>query len=494
MLQTLAGIRNSLYIALLLVTTLATGAYLNSLWRAGSDLRQSIGSYTSASVQSPSGSSPEVAQTGSAQNASQFVTTATQPGQTANQAANQAVNVGPATDLSVLPASAVNSQAANPASAVHVSFSASTDSNGAPQISAQAVAGNKQVSAGVSQNGQKVQMDGPSDSLTELQVQGDADAVVRAHGESGATVNINAPQQKSLTATIQDSSSPNLFSGNANTIVTGQAPQVQPLTGNPPLSQTEPYVVISGSQINVRFGPGTQYPVIASATLGQQYRIVARNPAGDWWQVCCFNGQQNGWVFSALVTPMNLPGSAQTGASTGTSVTPAPATSYAPPAPAAGVPVVAIAPSEPVGLTPAIATVAIAPQTTAPSTSNSAPPFILTGREQFREAILPRIFAYITSADGKQVLEGYGLRVMKDGSALPVNVRSEELPGWTWPTNEEGRQRPRNLKVEFPGIESAGLWEVYLTDPSGAIVSAPAVFNLKLDEQSQEMYVYFRKS
>lgn len=47
---------------------------------------------------------------------------------------------------------------------------------------------------------------------------------------------------------------------------------------------------------NLRAGPGTNYPRIGGAKAGQSIEIVARNPAGDWYQLA--NGA---WIFGNLV-------------------------------------------------------------------------------------------------------------------------------------------------------------------------------------------------
>lgn len=51
--------------------------------------------------------------------------------------------------------------------------------------------------------------------------------------------------------------------------------------------------------VNVRSGPGTNYGLAGSADAGQSFEIQGRNAAGDWWQICCVNGQQV-WVFGQL--------------------------------------------------------------------------------------------------------------------------------------------------------------------------------------------------
>ena len=61
----------------------------------------------------------------------------------------------------------------------------------------------------------------------------------------------------------------------------------------------EPMVTIN-SNMNVRKGPGTNYPIIGTASPNQQFHITRKNPAGDWWQIN-FDGRI-GWVYAPLVT------------------------------------------------------------------------------------------------------------------------------------------------------------------------------------------------
>ena len=50
-------------------------------------------------------------------------------------------------------------------------------------------------------------------------------------------------------------------------------------------------VVATGNQrANVRSGPGSDFPIIAKATTDTRLQIVAKNEAGNWWQICCVNG------------------------------------------------------------------------------------------------------------------------------------------------------------------------------------------------------------
>ena len=55
--------------------------------------------------------------------------------------------------------------------------------------------------------------------------------------------------------------------------------------------------------MNVRAGPGTNYPIVGQAAPGDQYIISGRNPSGGWWQI--IYGGQYAWVYSPLVTATN---------------------------------------------------------------------------------------------------------------------------------------------------------------------------------------------
>ena len=62
-------------------------------------------------------------------------------------------------------------------------------------------------------------------------------------------------------------------------------------------------MVTINNDMNVRQGPGTNYPIIGTASIGQQFLITGKNGAGDWWKIK-YNGK-DGWVFGQLVTATN---------------------------------------------------------------------------------------------------------------------------------------------------------------------------------------------
>jgi uncharacterized protein YraI len=53
--------------------------------------------------------------------------------------------------------------------------------------------------------------------------------------------------------------------------------------------------------MNVRSGPGTNYPVVGAGTVGQSTRVTGRNADGTWLQIEYPSADGIGWVFAELV-------------------------------------------------------------------------------------------------------------------------------------------------------------------------------------------------
>ena len=86
--------------------------------------------------------------------------------------------------------------------------------------------------------------------------------------------------------------------------------QTQPTAPPAPAAPTDtptpqvPLVTIGATIMNVRGGPGINYNVIGTASPGQQFPILGKNPGlGDWWQID-FSGQL-GWIYGPFVTSTN---------------------------------------------------------------------------------------------------------------------------------------------------------------------------------------------
>ncbi len=90
----------------------------------------------------------------------------------------------------------------------------------------------------------------------------------------------------------------------ATLALTGEPPTAVPVVRNPTSTPTPqvPLVTINHN-MNIRGGPGTNYPVIGSASVGQEFPIIGKNHVGDWWNII-YKGHK-AWVFSELVTATN---------------------------------------------------------------------------------------------------------------------------------------------------------------------------------------------
>ena len=75
-------------------------------------------------------------------------------------------------------------------------------------------------------------------------------------------------------------------------------PTTAPASGKPQ--------AVPKSTMNVRAGPGVNFPVIGSATAGKPYEITGKNPEGSWYQICCI-GDAKGWLSASLVTVQGDP-------------------------------------------------------------------------------------------------------------------------------------------------------------------------------------------
>ncbi|RLT41406.1 MAG: hypothetical protein DWI57_07000 [Chloroflexi bacterium] len=74
----------------------------------------------------------------------------------------------------------------------------------------------------------------------------------------------------------------------------------QPATDTPTPAPQAAKAVITNAQANVRTGPDTSYALAGTLDRGAEFEIVGKNPAGNWFQLCCLNGQKV-WIANFLV-------------------------------------------------------------------------------------------------------------------------------------------------------------------------------------------------
>lgn len=89
----------------------------------------------------------------------------------------------------------------------------------------------------------------------------------------------------------------------------------------------EPLVRVSSPFVNLRTGPGPQYPIIRALRQGLLLQPVARNNSGTWLNVVAAGGLW-GWVYTPLITPLD---GVDLAAVPVASVIPPPPTSTSPP-------------------------------------------------------------------------------------------------------------------------------------------------------------------
>jgi micrococcal nuclease len=98
-------------------------------------------------------------------------------------------------------------------------------------------------------------------------------------------------------------------------------------------TETLPAPPVAIEEANLRAGPGTEYERVGSAAPGERLELIARNPAGDWYQMA-----SGAWIAAFLVegAPAGLPvveggAAAVSLAGTAAAATPGPPTATVPP-------------------------------------------------------------------------------------------------------------------------------------------------------------------
>jgi hypothetical protein len=199
-----------------------------------------------------------------------------------------------------------------------------------------------------------------------------------------------------------------------------------------------PYVVANEDAVSVRKGPGTTFPLLGEIAKGTELMILARTPAGDWWQVCCV-ANQPAWVAANLVTAL--------GPLDGIPVLTPPAT----PAPTS---------TPPPTITPSV-------------TPTRLPPFDVARGPEFpikRDngilTIWVKVYEGLTPYE--KALGGYVLKVFRDDVDVSDGKQSfGNAPFYN--TRPEGNY-DYNLKFEMNNASEAR-WRIYLAKPDGTRVS-----------------------
>ena len=241
------------------------------------------------------------------------------------------------------------------------------------------------------------------------------------------------------------------------------AANVPPPPTATPSPTPQPEVVVANPRVNVRSLPGEDAPVLGQVLNGERLQIVGRNEAGDWWQVCCFQGG-NVWIAAEVVQavgPLEL-------------VALSPDLPTATPVPAEATPTLeAAVAAEP----------AAQPGDTAFSQTSETFPF---NQNYFRVA------AKIEDASGAPE-EGYYLRVLNETTGQQwVSNRSDDVWQVTAPNAAFADYREANAIFDTRGKAplAANAYAVWLVDGRGRQLS-PVVRLAQTDDEFQWLYVVF---
>jgi hypothetical protein len=248
-----------------------------------------------------------------------------------------------------------------------------------------------------------------------------------------------------------------------------------------------PFVLVGSGLVNLRTGPGVEYPLVAQLGPNIPVAIVGRNPEGTWYQICCVNGSSV-WVAKEHVDAVNDTTST--------------------------VLVLAESPPTPTPTATTTSTPTITPTPTAtpyPFQIAEGPLYFPTNNELL--TVWVKVFA--PAGGGQAPLPGYFIRAefrnSADGSAFESrpNTKGEQPSKDSFEFNlppgpGSGNRVEFNYKYEFlppdPKADNPnttdtrakaidGFWRIYLVDGSGAQLSNAIEFDTLAGNLNREVYV-----
>lgn len=250
------------------------------------------------------------------------------------------------------------------------------------------------------------------------------------------------------------------LSGTAGvTTTTSQTTSVAPPSATP---ATVAKFTVTEALVNVRTGPGTDYGLAGSVEANQSFDINGKNATGDWWQICCVNGQTV-WIFGQL------------GRTEGAESV---AVALDIPTP----PPVAVAPTQPPAAapTPAPAATATAAPPAAPPPAADAcagiggdgckfkvregPKFAPNGGTEIKL----QLFFIHSGIDGGQPQGSYFVVMTKDGQKLPISDGVRSVAN----SSNQGTLGKYNYEYkigldQIPGNNVAGNYTMHVLDGNG---------------------------
>jgi len=93
-----------------------------------------------------------------------------------------------------------------------------------------------------------------------------------------------------------------MLAGCGETVVEETAPPSAGFSGSNPFQS----VTVTGSVVNLRQGPGTQYAVVGSASSGDTLLVTGEAP--DWYRIYVPEKSLFAWIYSPLTSGTEMPG------------------------------------------------------------------------------------------------------------------------------------------------------------------------------------------
>ncbi len=219
--------------------------------------------------------------------------------------------------------------------------------------------------------------------------------------------------------------------------------------------------IVTEPLVNVRTGPDTAFGLAGSVQADQTFDIMGKNAAGDWWLICCVNGQEV-WIFGQLGRTENAESVAL---AENIPVVPTAA-------PVAAVPTAAPVPTQAPAAAP---TEAPAPPPSADPCAGiggdgckfkvrEGPQFAANGGNELKL----QLFFIHSGIDGGQPQGSYFVVLTKDGQNLGVSDSVRSIAN----SSNEGAQGRYNYEYKLgvdklPGNTVAGNYTMFVLDGNG---------------------------
>ena len=98
---------------------------------------------------------------------------------------------------------------------------------------------------------------------------------------------------------------PTETSAPTRTLIPTETPTTSPTSAtSPAVAAQGPSFIVDRDSVNVRAGPGTDYPVIGAISSGRTFTPTGRNQANDWLRFNWEGG--HGWVYASLMSVRGL--------------------------------------------------------------------------------------------------------------------------------------------------------------------------------------------